>query len=276
MYTLCEVCQLVVQFVEQELSNNASETQIEQDLENFCTTLPSGAASCKQILDQNLKTITKTALNTPSVQVCTVAHLCTDPLLVSHPEKTESDAYCPICEVIVQQVIDDLDNKIPESQVKEYMTQFCDSLPFVASECNTLVNQYLDTIFRYITSSNNSEVICVELALCSNSSLTRTFLSKRLSPKSSIACELCEVAGSAINGLLASNATQQEIVDDVIKLCSILPSELGSLCDQLVQQYAPQLIEMFEKEDPEQLCSAIDLCSGEFGLKKRFRTLTTK
>ena len=63
---------------------------------------------------------------------------------------------------------------------------------------------------------------------------------------------------------LAFFVFQQEIVDAVDKVCSLLPSQYAEECKSLINMYGPKLIKaLIDQVPPEKLCSSIGLCSSK-------------
>ena len=58
---------------------------------------------------------------------------------------------------------------------------------------------------------------------------------------------------------------QEEIIQAVEKVCSILPSQFRSECDDLIEQYGKTIIQMLiNDESPQKICSSIGLCASNF------------
>ena len=77
---------------------------------------------------------------------------------------------------------------------------------------------------------------------------------------------------------LASKQTfrilQEDITHAVEKVCSLLPSQYSSECDQLIEQYGPEIISaLVEKVPPKSLCSTIGVCSSQLVSAVSFCTL---
>ena len=63
---------------------------------------------------------------------------------------------------------------------------------------------------------------------------------------------------------LAFFVFQQEIIDAVDKVCSLLPSQYAEECKSLINMYGPKLIKaLIDQVPPEKLCSSIGLCSSK-------------
>jgi len=72
-------------------------------------------------------------------------------------------------------------------------------------------------------------------------------------------CPLCTFVVKNVESLIASNATEEEIITTVDQLCSLIGS---SDCYAFIAQYIPDLIQWIENnEDPTAFCTAAGLCT---------------
>ena len=58
---------------------------------------------------------------------------------------------------------------------------------------------------------------------------------------------------------------QTEIEEALDKVCSYLPSDYKQECQDLVNQYTPEIIELLETLKPSQICQALKLCPSSAG-----------
>jgi len=55
---------------------------------------------------------------------------------------------------------------------------------------------------------------------------------------------------------------QQEIIDAVKQVCTILPSSIKGECDSLIDMYGPTIVNMLVHDvKPKELCTTLTLCS---------------
>jgi len=75
-------------------------------------------------------------------------------------------------------------------------------------------------------------------------------------------CSVCELVIQYIEGFIAANATEQEIIQQLDQICSLL-GPLTQECDSFVALYVPQAIDWINKnENPQQFCTQVGLCSS--------------
>ena len=76
-------------------------------------------------------------------------------------------------------------------------------------------------------------------------------------------CAICELVMKELDGILAQNATQAQIIAALDQVCNLLPSSLKQECDALVQQYTPLLIQLLTQISPKDICTKIGLCTSQ-------------
>jgi len=74
-------------------------------------------------------------------------------------------------------------------------------------------------------------------------------------------CPLCEWIMTEIDKLIEENATETEIEKALQTVCMRLPTSVRGMCDDLVVEYTPIIIEtLVNKIPPEKVCKFIHLC----------------
>ncbi len=61
---------------------------------------------------------------------------------------------------------------------------------------------------------------------------------------------VCEFAVSYVEGFIAANATEQEMISAIETVCDAAPSPLSTLCDSFVQNYLPKIIAALLASEP--------------------------
>jgi len=205
--------------------------------------------------------------------------------------KLSSNETCTICEDAVTAVKSLLANPDIDKQIVGYLEMACQEFGAYASECKTLVDQYAPLLFQELAQlMADPKQVCTELGLCSaskekvmavllNKALPikmKAFKSgislkkhaknalKAMPVKASAKCILCEFIASKLDQMLAKNATQQEIKDALDKVCSYLPSSISSECEQFVNEYAPEILQILAQElNPNMICTSLGLCTSK-------------
>lgn len=78
-------------------------------------------------------------------------------------------------------------------------------------------------------------------------------------------CAICQLVAKEVISKLKNNATEQQIIDDMDKLCDYMPSSISESCRDFVDEYGKSFWDAFiENVSVKDLCTYIGLCSSEF------------
>merc|ERR1739836_5101 len=88
------------------------------------------------------------------------------------------------------------------------------------------------------------------------------FISANVLPRANpVECSVCEYAVKYLESELEANATTSSIAKALENVCTLAPTSLQSVCDNLIEQYTPQIIfQLISRETPEAVCKAIQVC----------------
>lgn len=77
-------------------------------------------------------------------------------------------------------------------------------------------------------------------------------------------CVFCEFALHFLQNMLEQKDTREDIEQAVERLCDAMPHKLAEECDDYVDAYGDQVIELLAQEiDPSQICPMLHLCPSE-------------
>ncbi|NWI96971.1 SAP protein, partial [Pitta sordida] len=114
--------------------------------------------------------------------------------------------------------------------------------------------------------------LCGQLGLCaSTSSLPlHTLLTEKVmqvvSPLmervgSTSMCEVCQATVRTVESLLENNMTEEQLVNDVEKVCYLLPHGIIGQCKDLVNSYGKAVVVMLlQATDPAAICTILNFC----------------
>jgi len=78
-------------------------------------------------------------------------------------------------------------------------------------------------------------------------------------------CALCELIAKELISKLKTNDTEKKLIDDMDKLCDLMPGSISESCREFVEEYGQEFWEAFvENVSVHDLCTYIGLCSTEF------------
>ncbi|NXC51325.1 SAP protein, partial [Penelope pileata] len=74
-------------------------------------------------------------------------------------------------------------------------------------------------------------------------------------------CEMCEFAVRVAEGLLENNVTEEQLVNDIEKVCYMLPHGVIGQCKDFVDSYGKAVVIMLlEATDPQAICTMLHFC----------------
>ncbi|XP_059176049.1 uncharacterized protein LOC131955787 isoform X12 [Physella acuta] len=281
---LCDMCKLVVTYIDTYLKQNVSEAKIEEMLDKLCSFLPSAIQQeCNALVTQYTPTIIQLLLSKldPS-QVCAKLNFCTNStvtsVLAEKPtlEQPKSQL-CDLCKLVVTYIDTYLKQNVSEAKIEEMLDKLCSFLPStIQQECNALVTQYTPTIIQLLLSKLDPSQVCAKLKFCTSSTVTRVAVENPSSeqPKSQL-CDMCKLVVTYIDTYLKQNVSEAKIEEMLDKLCSFLPSAIQQECNALVTQYTPTIIQLLlSKLDPSQVCAKLKFCTNSTAALKQSAELS--
>nr|XP_061794272.1 prosaposin-like isoform X2 [Nerophis lumbriciformis] len=169
---------------------------------------------------------------------------------------------CAICEFVMKELEDMLQDHKTEEEVIEAVEKVCSFLPkTLTDQCKDLVETYGQAIIELLVQEAEPKTICTFLSLCNGATRAYVPAIDETAFKSGEFCTVCKMAVTYIDGILEKNATEEQIEEAVKKVCSFLPDSFRTECDQLVQQYEPMLVQMLlQMLDPDFVCLQVGAC----------------
>lgn len=75
-------------------------------------------------------------------------------------------------------------------------------------------------------------------------------------------CAICEFTMKRLESMLEDKATEEEVIQAVEKVCTLLPSTLSSQCKDLIDTYGQAIIELLvQQADPKSICAVLGVCN---------------
>nr|XP_046258353.1 prosaposin isoform X2 [Scatophagus argus] len=75
-------------------------------------------------------------------------------------------------------------------------------------------------------------------------------------------CAICEFVMKQLESMLEDQATEEEVIQAVEKVCTLLPSSLSGQCKDLIETYGQAIIELLvQQADPKTVCTVLALCN---------------
>ncbi|XP_010121671.1 PREDICTED: proactivator polypeptide-like, partial [Chlamydotis macqueenii] len=114
--------------------------------------------------------------------------------------------------------------------------------------------------------------LCGHLGLCSSASALplHTLLTEKVTQVLSMLvdeegttplCEVCQFAVKVAESLLENNVTEEQLVNDIEKVCYMLPHGVIGQCKDFVDSYGKAVVIMLlEATDPTAICTMLHCC----------------
>ena len=157
---------------------------------------------------------------------------------------------CGVCTTIVSLAETLLKENSTVTEIESVLDKICSAMPAdAAANCHNYVQEYLPVILEMVENDYTAQQICQKLNLCP------------AADGGAIECLICEELAKLALNLLQQNQTETKIIAELNKLCGKL--HLGSKCTDIVDQYAPLLIQLLEQyENPDKACEQLHLCGN--------------
>ncbi|NXE96422.1 SAP protein, partial [Menura novaehollandiae] len=114
--------------------------------------------------------------------------------------------------------------------------------------------------------------VCGQLGLCASTSALplHTLLTEKVMQVLSVLgdrvgntplCEVCQFTVKAVESLLENNVTEEQLVNDIEKVCYVLPHGIIGQCKDFVNSYGKAVVIMLlEATDPAAVCTMLRCC----------------
>eukprot|EP00697_Spironema_sp_BW2_P014483 gnl/Spiro4/4925_TR2453_c0_g1_i1.p1 gnl/Spiro4/4925_TR2453_c0_g1~~gnl/Spiro4/4925_TR2453_c0_g1_i1.p1 ORF type:complete len:418 (+),score=105.24 gnl/Spiro4/4925_TR2453_c0_g1_i1:93-1346(+) len=238
----CFTCQYVVGFAETKLQSNATESEIEAELNKICSDLPAEKALCQKLVQAYLpQVVAAIVAQAPPKKVCTLVGMCNATNRLQSVEvTTERGNYtrgpkCSVCHLAAEFLA-----------TREHSDEdtVCNDLPiFALSTCQEMLKH--PRLQSLLVARKSADEVCASLDYCTTTSvpvvtITRTTdltaVEDRLPDGQSecevgmpcdVKCDACELAVKWIESAVESNASETRISEALSKVCTYLPSSFS-------------------------------------------------
>ncbi|GFN91862.1 proactivator polypeptide, partial [Plakobranchus ocellatus] len=252
----CELCELIMEYLDRILPVNATEKQIEKALDEVCSLLPgSFKAECDSFVAEYAPEIVRLLLKVIPSELCKILGICSSKLTAPNPENFAPT--CELCELIMGYLDRILPVNATEKQIEKALDEVCGLLPSTyATECNRFVAEYASEIVRLLLKVLPSEV-CKIIGICSSK-----FTAVPEPVGKSAMCVVCDAIVKEFESLVGTNATKQQIEAFLDKPCTLVPTNLKEQCDTIVATFTPEVLDLLLKITPDQWCAALKVCKA--------------
>jgi len=251
----CEMCTTVVTKIEELLKNGAVEKEIAAAISLLCKNFPFPVSTlCGVIVNKYVPTIIEwIESGVEKAEICKKLGFCDMTL-----EKPDNGISCTMCKTVVGQVEHLLLDQKVESEIIEALTKLCKKFPSPYDNlCINFVQTYTVQIMQLIEQGVEKAEICKKLGYCA--------VKFNLLPQTNaMGCTVCTTIIDEVEKIMTSTKVESEVEELVKKLCVKLPAPYSTLCDALVSQYIPQIMQWIEQGiDHLEICQKLGFCPKE-------------
>ncbi|KAM9325222.1 prosaposin isoform 2-T2 [Gastrophryne carolinensis] len=289
---VCQDCLQLISDVQDTLKTNSSfsKTLVENFLKQ-CDQYGGGFAEvCKEYINQYADLAIQMIIQMSAKQICSGLGLCAEksappqevipakvivpamklqPAIKVEPaskvaEKGSDDflPVCELCQIVVKQVEELLENNRTETRIKEALEKVCHILPSKYREkCVDFVDTYCAVIIELLKQEATPKVVCLALGCCNTRAPQPVNL--RSEKAQSQVCDVCKMMMSYVESFLEKNTTQQRIEQALERVCSFLPPSMLDECSQIIKEYEPMIISLLLQEvKPDLVCTELGFCQN--------------
>ena len=290
------MCNSLIQYIDKLLKDEKIDSEIIELASSFCNNFQSPYSTvCQTLVTSYGPTIISfidQGITTSGI--CEKFGLCQATLKKRSPRfpgriqlpKTslyQNSIGCDLCKNVVQYIETLLKDQTVEEEISQLVEKLCDTFPSPYKNiCESLVEQYLPVIIKFIEEGLEVVDICNTIGLCQarlrKAVRIPTPIQIPQNYNNGIGCGLCTKVVLYVEELLKDQKIEEEIATLVAQLCQQFPSPYSTLCDSLVEQYIPMIIEWIEKGiEAADICTKIGLCQTQLRTKKaHLRTIQGK
>ncbi|XP_064595110.1 uncharacterized protein LOC135461774 [Liolophura sinensis] len=264
----CEICEFLINMLDQYIANNKSEAAINATVFKLCNDLP--ATFQPVCFSLAPAVVSALARGLDPATACTDIKLCTGqselnqliPQTRPQHDEIEASLGCEICEFLIDTADQYLQNNKSEAAINATLYKLCNDLP---DTFQSFCFSYAPMIVSLLSKGFDPQKVCTEIKLCTGSdeSAEHTVSPEHQSQKDhdqiSLGCEICEFLIDTADQYLQNNKSEAAINATLYKLCNDLPSTFQPLCIA----YVPQIVAALAQGlDPQKVCTEVKLCTG--------------
>ncbi|XP_051972345.1 prosaposin isoform X2 [Xyrauchen texanus] len=262
---MCQDCTQIFELLKDLMSKEDFQAKLASTLERLCDKLPAQATKiCHDEVEKTLPLAISFLTNMMKPEeICTYLGLCGGrdngmmrELLLNHIYKTVSvptmklewSVQCSVCTYIVRTVEYLFPKEKAQSVITTLLESLCTEFPtLVQSQCNNIVEQYVQLLIDMLVNSSSPNFICKLLSFCEI--LEIPFKERVLSD-----CDSCLTLAILTHMHLGSNATKSQTASFLDSVCQLHLTAMPK-CQIYTQRHGNHLSMFLGKEQ-----GALDVC----------------
>lgn len=273
----CEICQEAVTLVEDALSQNKTEQEIQEGLEKLCSVMADSplknlAGYCNEIASKTALVIQLLEDELPPKKVCSLLKLCTSEDAALDVVEGLGLDKCDLCKEAASLAEAALERNATEQEIEDLMDKLCttiDNSPLksLGPVCHEIAGN-VPQLIQLLESNLPPEKVCEELGICGSTEDAVEHATEHMLTDLHIdKCSICEEVVQLAEGALQRNSTEEEIEGLVNNLCTVIENsplkEFAPVCHEIASNI-PTVIQLLEAQlPPDRVCSLLKLCSSD-------------
>ncbi|KAG5877456.1 hypothetical protein JTB14_026510 [Gonioctena quinquepunctata] len=181
-------------------------------------------------------------------------------LMPPHTQILYNKQVCVFCEYFLHYCQVEITDPKTETKIKQIIDEACQKLPSsVNATCVDFVDNYEPALVAILAQEIDPSVICPLIRACpsSQNSDVEIFMEAKGDSK----CPLCLLTVTKLESIVKSDKTEESIKKALDKLCHDLPGSMVAQCDDFVETYTNELIELLMSDlNPKEVCVFLKMC----------------
>ena len=260
----CDVCVKVVTYVEELLLNKLVEAEVAKLVSTLCYKFPApGSTYCQIIVQKYIPVVMQwIEKKMEKVPICEKLGFCKELPKIEAPKNGMG---CTVCKEVISYIEKAMVSTKVEEEIEAIVGKLCVKFPAPYNTlCESLVKQYIPVIMQWLEEGLEHLEICSKLGFCEETKAPRIPMNLGSYTPNGMGCDLCKQVVTYIEKEMVSTKVEEEIEKVVIKICAKFPAPYNTLCESLVKQYVPIIMEWLEQGlEHSEICSKLGFCEAQ-------------
>jgi len=248
------MCTSIVSKIEELLKSGTVESEIATLVAVLCEKFPAPISTlCAGLVEKYVPSIIQwIEQGMEHANICAKLGFCSNEHL-----NADNGISCTICKSVVAEIEKIMVDTKVESEIIALLDKLCAKLPQPYSTvCLSLVEQYLPKIMQWLEEGIDHLEICKRIGLCPTDKVARL--------SNGIGCTICKSIVAEVEKVMVDTKVESEVIALIQELCNKLPAPASTICDALVADFVPQIMEWLEQGlDHLEICQKLGLCSND-------------